>query len=133
AAAGGRPVVGGRHGCVGCAAGQLVWPPACRRAAGLRSVVMNRLADPAPLPIPAAPDSDPAGLAATLMQARQTLLPKRLLAPGPDPRQLDMILRAAATAPDHGQLQPWRLVLVPQAARPQLAEVFGAALMQRDA
>ncbi|MDP3604268.1 MAG: nitroreductase, partial [Polaromonas sp.] len=28
-------------------------------------------------------------LAATLMQSRQTILPKRLLAPGPDATQLD--------------------------------------------
>lgn len=94
---------------------------------------MNLLAVPAPMPGSSTPDSDPASLAATLMQSRQTILPKRLLAPGPDAKQLGMILNAAATAPDHGQLQPWRLVLVPQAARARLAEVFGAALMARDA
>ena len=94
---------------------------------------MNLLAVPAPLPISTAPDNDPASLTATLMQSRQTILPKRLLAPGPDAKQLGMILNAAATAPDHGQLLPWRLVLVPQAARARLAEVFGAALMARDA
>lgn len=66
------------------------------------------------------------------MQSRQTILPKRLMAPGPDAQQLAMILSAAATAPDHGQLRPWRLVLVPQAERAQLAEVFGAALTERD-
>ena len=95
--------------------------------------MMKLLAVPAPLPLSTAPDHDPASLAATLMQSRQTILPKRLLAPGPDAKQLGMILNAAATAPDHGQLQPWRLVLVPQAARARLAEVFGAALMARDA
>ncbi len=67
------------------------------------------------------------------MQSRQTILPRRLLAPGPDAQQLDMILNAAATAPDHGQLLPWRFVLVPQSERGQLAEVFGAALSERDA
>lgn len=44
-----------------------------------------------------------------------------------------MILNAAATAPDHGQLLPWRFVLVPQAARFRLANVFGEALTARDA
>lgn len=77
-------------------------------------------------------DHDPAVLAAALMQSRQTILPKRLHEPGPDAQQLAMILSAAATAPDHGQLRPWRLVLVPQAERGQLAEVFGAALIERD-
>lgn len=66
------------------------------------------------------------------MQSRQTILPKRLHEPGPDAQQLEMILSAAATAPDHGQLRPWRFVLVPQAERGQLAEVFGAALLDRD-
>lgn len=86
-----------------------------------------------PLPASALADGDPATLAAALMQSRQTILPRRLLAPGPDAKQLGMILNAAATAPDHGQLLPWRFVLVPQAARARLAEVFGAALMARDA
>lgn len=70
---------------------------------------------------------------AALMHARQTTLPKRLLAPGPDAGQLAQILGAAAAAPDHGQLLPWRFVIVPQAARSALAEVFGAALLERDA
>lgn len=78
-------------------------------------------------------DHDQAAMAAALMQSRQTILPKRLAAPGPDADQLDLILNAAATAPDHGQLLPWRFVLVPQAARARLAEVFGAALIERDA
>lgn len=67
------------------------------------------------------------------MQSRQTILPKRLHEPSPDAQQLDMILNAAASAPDHGQLLPWRFVLVPPSARGQLAEVFGAALIERDA
>lgn len=78
-------------------------------------------------------DIELASTAATLMQSRQTILPKRLGGPGPDARQLRMILEAAASAPDHGQLRPWRFVLVPQAARQRLAEVFGAALIERDA
>jgi nitroreductase len=74
-----------------------------------------------------------ADMTAALMQSRQTTLPKRLAAPGPNARQLAQMLEAAATAPDHGQLLPWRFVLVPQAARPRLADVFGDALMARDA
>jgi len=70
---------------------------------------------------------------ATLMQSRQTILPKRLTAPGPDAEQLQQILEAAASAPDHGQLLPWRFVLVPQATRADLATVFGTALLERDA
>lgn len=66
------------------------------------------------------------------MQSRQTVLPKRLGAPGPDPDQLQILLEAAASAPDHGQLIPWRFVLIPSEARQRLAEVFAQALLQRD-
>ncbi len=70
---------------------------------------------------------------AQLMQARRTILPKRLCEPGPDAAQRTLILEAAATAPDHGQLCPWRFVLVPTAARARLADVFAQALCERDA
>lgn len=76
---------------------------------------------------------DPVDLVSTLIHSRQTILPKRLGAPGPDPAQLDLILTAAAAAPDHGQLTPWRFVIVPEAARGRLAEAFAAALLARDA
>jgi nitroreductase len=71
-------------------------------------------------------------LVAELMASRQTTRPKRLLAPGPDDCELQAIWAAAATAPDHGQLLPWRFVLVPLAARSRLAEVFAQALLARD-
>jgi nitroreductase len=77
--------------------------------------------------------SDLADLAATLMQTRQTILPKRLMEPGPDAAQLAQILGAACSAPDHAQLLPWRFVRVPQEVRDLLAEQFAQALQERDA
>lgn len=71
-------------------------------------------------------------MATALIQSRQTILPKRLGAPGPGAVELAAILNAAAHAPDHGQLLPWRFVLVPEAARSPLAEVFAQALLERD-
>lgn len=71
--------------------------------------------------------------AAALMQSRQTTLPKRLGLPGPDAEQLQALLGAAACAPDHGQLLPWRFILIPDAARQRLADVFAQALVERDA
>ncbi len=68
-----------------------------------------------------------------LLQRRQTLLPKRLGPPGPDAAQLAAIVAAAGQSPDHGRLQPWRLVLVPETARPALADAFAQALIERDA
>jgi nitroreductase len=77
--------------------------------------------------------ADLADLAATLMRARQTILPKRLVAPGPDAAQREQILGAAASAPDHGQVLPWRFIEVPASVRGLLAEQFALALQQRDA
>ena len=75
---------------------------------------------------------DWAALAAELMSARRTVLPFRLGEPGPDAAQLQTILAAAASAPDHRCLLPWRLVTVPGAHREALAEVFAQALRERD-
>ena len=82
---------------------------------------------------PAAAPDDMAAFAAALIQSRQTILPKRLGGPGPTADELAQILQAAAHAPDHGQLLPWRFVLVPESARAALAEVFAQALLERDA
>ena len=42
------------------------------------------------------------------------------------------LLALAAAAPDHGQLTPWRFVVVPEQQRHRLAEVFALALTDRD-
>lgn len=76
--------------------------------------------------------SDALQWAQALLDGRRTTLPKRLHPPGPDPVQQAAILAAAAAAPDHGQLLPWRFVEVPQAHRAELAQVFAAALLERD-
>ena len=67
-----------------------------------------------------------------LIHSRQNVSPRRLLAPGPSAQQLQDILGTAGAAPDHGQLLPWRFVIVPTARREHLAEVFGLALLARD-
>ncbi len=72
-------------------------------------------------------------VAAELIRARQTVLPKRLIAPGPDDAQFLAMLEAAAAAPDHGQLLPWRFIQVPDGQRARLGEVFAQALAERDA
>jgi nitroreductase len=79
--------------------------------------------------------SDPSTAAAwarALIHTRQTVLPKRLLAPGPDPAQLQQLFEAAAAAPDHEQRLPWRFVAVATDQRERLAEVFECALLDRD-
>lgn len=70
--------------------------------------------------------------AQALVHSRRNVTPRRLLAPGPDEAQLNALLALAAAAPDHGQLTPWRFVIVPQDQRHRLAEVFAQALRDRD-
>ena len=77
-------------------------------------------------------DSSAAQFAQELIHARQTVLPKRLLDPGPSPEQLHQISLAASAAPDHGKLIPWRFVLIPTSARHRLAKVFTESLLSRD-
>lgn len=67
-----------------------------------------------------------------MLAARQHTSPKRLIAPGPDAAQIDSLFLAAATAPDHGRLLPWRFVIVPADQRARLAEAFALALIDRD-
>jgi nitroreductase len=67
------------------------------------------------------------------MCARSHIAPKRLVAPGPTAEELDLIFTAAAQAPDHGNIQPWRFILVPQEKRAALGQVFMKALKERDA
>lgn len=77
--------------------------------------------------------SELAAFTQTLISSRQSILPKRLLAPGPSEQQVQDLFSAAAAAPDHGMVMPWRFVLVPEDKRALLAEAFGQALIERDA
>ncbi len=70
--------------------------------------------------------------ACALIASRLNVSPKRLVEPGPSVAQQDRLFVAAASAPDHGQLLPWRFVIVPKEKRDLLAEVFALALIDRD-
>lgn len=48
---------------------------------------------------------------------------KFVQAPGPSEDELDLILRAAVCAPDHGAVRPWRFRLVRGADIPRLVEL----------
>ena len=87
---------------------------------------------PAEAMLALAAPGEAAELLAAVIHSRQTVLPKRLGDPAPDAMQLQMILGSAAAAPDHGQLTPWRFVIVPEIARSRLADAFAAALIERD-
>lgn len=88
---------------------------------------------PVPVTVPDTATSDWSVMAGELIQARQTVLPKRLAAPAPDAAQQQAMLAAAGAAPDHGQLLPWRFIAVPATQRAALADVFAQSLRERDA
>jgi nitroreductase len=66
------------------------------------------------------------------LAARRHVALRRLQAPGPDDAALARMMEAAAQAPDHGCLLPWRFVLVPTERRDDLGAVFEDALVRRD-
>jgi nitroreductase len=94
----------------------------------------RRISDGRPDEFP--PEADPrhieAEFAEALIASRQNISPKRLVEPGPDRSQAEQVFRAAAAAPDHGLVMPWRFVIVPTHRRTDLAEVFALALIDRD-
>lgn len=51
---------------------------------------------------------------------------KTLVAPGPDRAALEVLLTAAARAPDHGKLEPWRFIVLEGAALTRLADLAQA-------
>jgi nitroreductase len=51
----------------------------------------------------------------------------RLTAPAPDPGELRQILDAAVCAPDHGELRPWRFIVLEGAAKDAFGPVLAAA------
>jgi nitroreductase len=71
-------------------------------------------------------------LASQWIALRQTVLPKRLVAPGPDAAELEQLFRAASAAPDHDLINPWRFLIIPEHKRADLGELFALALLERD-
>lgn len=67
-----------------------------------------------------------------LIHTRQHIGPKHLDAPGPDEATLRELLQAAAAAPDHERLRPWRMLVLGRHAREVLAQAFADALLERD-
>lgn len=54
----------------------------------------------------------------------------RLQEPGPSDDQLDMLLRAAIRAPDHGLLRPWRFLVLNGDQRERLGDIMEAQLLE---
>lgn len=67
------------------------------------------------------PDPNPAAL--DFLLNRRSRPAKTLQAPAPDRAALAPILTAALRSPDHGKLEPWRLIVLERAALDRLARL----------
>jgi len=67
-----------------------------------------------------------------VLRARQHVGPKHLGEPAPDEATLRELFAAAAAAPDHGRLRPWRFLVLGAEARERLGRAFADALRERD-
>lgn len=56
----------------------------------------------------------------------------RLVQPAPDGAELDVLLQAAVSAPDHGQLRPWRFVVFRGEGRQRLGDLLARAHAARE-
>lgn len=63
---------------------------------------------------------------------RRSVSPKRLEAPGADSQEIDLMIEAALSAPDHGGLHPWRVLVFPADSRARLADLFEQEKLRRD-
>lgn len=77
------------------------------------------------------PDRNPAVL--DFLATRRSVPPKLLHAPAPTGEALDGILGLALRVPDHGKMEPWRLIVLDRAALDRIAAPLEAWMRGRDA
>jgi nitroreductase len=80
---------------------------------------------------PLTPHARRAAGALAFISSRFSVSPKRLIAPGPTPEQLQSMIEAAGCAPDHELMRPWRLLYIAASEREALAHVFVRSLLER--
>ena len=70
----------------------------------------------------------PAPVALELLLSRRSGSAKNMTEPGPSPDQIDILLAAAARAPDHGKLFPWRFIVFEKAGRRRMGALLAECL-----
>lgn len=68
----------------------------------------------------------------SFLATRRSVKPDKLLAPGPNAGELDLILKTATRVPDHKKLAPWRFIAFEGAARTAFGEVFADACLKEE-
>lgn len=66
-----------------------------------------------------------------LLRDRASVPADQLGDPAPDDGEIEKMISAAMTAPDHGGLRPWRFIVVRGKARARLGDVFAEAARRR--
>ncbi len=79
-------------------------------------------------PMDNSPFNTPAPKALDLLLSRRSGSAKAMTGPGPSPAELDAILKAAASVPDHGKLFPWRFIVFEGDARTRAGQLLVDAL-----
>lgn len=64
--------------------------------------------------------------ALSLLRTRRSGKARDMAAPGPSPDQLADIIAIATRVPDHGKLNPWRIIAIPAGLR----DAFGARIVE---
>jgi len=67
-----------------------------------------------------------------LLSSRRSVAPRKLALPGPTDTEVERMLQAALSGPDHGALRPWRFIDFPTTTRPLLADAFVAEKRRRE-
>jgi nitroreductase len=67
-----------------------------------------------------------------LLLTRRSGSAKAMKGPGPSPEQLRKILSAAARAPDHGKLFPWRFILFEGEARAAIGDLLADCIKESE-
>jgi len=78
-----------------------------------------------PLPLQASAET------LALLARRRSASATTLGPPGPDPAQLELLLRIAARVPDHGKLAPWRFVILQEDDKAAFVARLGAIARTR--
>ncbi|MGG9998513.1 nitroreductase family protein [Pseudovibrio ascidiaceicola] len=63
-----------------------------------------------------------------IIRSRTSASLKLMKAPGPNREEMKLIIEAAAAAPDHGHLHPFRILEIPTDARNDLGDLFVKAV-----
>ena len=78
------------------------------------------------------PFNVPAPKTIDLLLTRRSGSAKAMTGPGPDPEELEAILKAAARVPDHGKLAPWRFIVFEGEGRTRFGQILVEALAETE-